>query len=312
MVTEGPSFMVTVFSLGGSGFQIEVIIYLVAILMATFCFFGALCHVVFRRDDVEGELFQLNRDFEDKLDEKCKEISSSTRETLTKLGLKEFRIKQGFKTLHKKAETFERELQKNLEDDMKSFEFVNKRLATIRKKIDKLQKSLEELAPLKNKVVVINDIHDSLQHVRRILEKVGSVPEPYLSSIYKLEVLEGRLLKKGTVKRLRSSGIVTLEDLLLKSPLEIASTKAMSENEAKELHSIIQLLMIPGIRYEDAVLLLKSGVNSKNELALQDVLSLGARVSRTADVYVEEGVITTDERPTLEEVGSWIRWAKTQ
>jgi len=126
--------MVTVLQLGGSGFQIEVIIYLVAILMATFCFFGALCHVVFRIDDVEGVLLQLTRDFEDKLDEKCKEISSSTRETLTKLGLKEFRIKQGFQTLRKKFEALERDLQKNLADDMKSFELVNKRLTTIRKK----------------------------------------------------------------------------------------------------------------------------------------------------------------------------------
>lgn len=311
MVVEGPHFMVTIFSIGGSGLQIEVIIYLVAILMATFCFFGALCHVVFKSNDFKEALSQLNQDFEDRLDEKCREISSSTRETLTKLGLKEFRIKQGFKTLQKKAETLESEFRKNLADDIKNFELVNKRLSTIRKKIEELQKSHEELTILKKKAVVIKDIDENLQHVRRILEKVGSAPEPYLSSIYKLEVLEGRLLKKGTVKQLRSSGIITLEDLLLKSPLEIASTKAMSENEAKELHSIVQLLMIPGIRYEDAVLLLKSGVNSKNELALQDVLSLGARVSKTADVYVEEGIITKGERPTLEEVASWIRWAKT-
>jgi hypothetical protein len=139
-----------------------------------------------------------------------------------------------------------------------------------------------------------------------------AIPEPYITSTDGISVLEGKLLKRGTVRRLKSGGIQTIEDLLLKSPLEIAMTKTMSESEAKNLQSVIQLLMVPGIQHEDAVLLMKSGVNSKQELALQDTFSLGARLSKTAELYVKEGKINENEKPTLEEIASWIKLAKMQ
>jgi len=129
----------------------------------------------------------------------------------------------------------------------------------------------------------------------------------------KVEEIErpgGSLLKQDTVQQLDQEGVKRVEDLLLKSPVEIAMTKAMSEAEAKDLQGIVQLLMVPGIQLEDAVLLLKSGISSKQELGMQESLSLGARMSKTAEMYVKEGKIRKRERPTLEEIDSWIKWAR--
>ena len=112
------------------------------------------------------------------------------------------------------------------------------------------------------------------------------------------------------MQQLKSVGLKKVEDLLLKSPIEIVLTKVMSENEAKSLQSILQLLMVPGVEHEDAMLLLKSGVGSKQELGLQDSFSLGARISKTAEHYIKEGKIKANDKPTLEEISSWIKWAK--
>ena len=60
------------------------------------------------------------------------------------------------------------------------------------------------------------------------------------------------------------------------------------------------------------MLLFKSGVSSKQELGLQDTFSLGARISKTAEHYIKEGKIKVNEKPTLEKISSWIKWAKIQ
>ena len=303
---EGVS-LVTFFS-----FSIDITIYFIATLTMAFFFIGVVCYVVFRGESLDLPLYQLSKDFEEKLNVKSEEIKNSTDEALTKLGLREFQLKESMKALQKKLGELDNKLENSIDRNEKSLGTTQKNLTKIERKIDKVQTAQKELPKLKKKLQTIETVEKDLKSIQEIVEKIDSVPEPYLTSTDKIKMLEGKLMKRGTIRQLQLSGVEKIEDLILKSPVEIALTKTMTENEAKSLQSVIKLLMIPGVQHDDAVLLLKSGVNSKQELALQDTFSLGARVSKTAELYIKEGKIKETEKPTLEEVASWIKWAKTQ
>ncbi|MCW3986057.1 MAG: DUF4332 domain-containing protein [Candidatus Bathyarchaeota archaeon] len=295
-----------------SSFSLEVTTYFIATLTTTFFFIGAVCYVVFRGESMELPLYQLSKDFEEQLDVKCEEIKTSTEEALAKLGLREFQLKESMKVLQKKFGELDNKLKESMETHEKILKATQKKLLKMEHKISKIQTAQKELPKLRKKLQAIEIVEKNLKSIKEIIAKFDSIPEPYITSTNEIRVLEGKILKPGTVRQLKLNGIKKIEDLLLKSPLEIALTKTMTEGEAKSLQSIMQLLMIPGVHHEDAVLLLKSGVNSKQELALQDTFSLGARVAKTVELYVKEGKIKEDEKPTLEEIASWIRLAKTQ
>lgn len=293
-------------------FSLEVTTYFIATLITTFFFIGAVCYAVFRGESLDLPLYQLSKDFEEQLDVKCEVIKNSTDEALTKLGLREFRSEESMKALHKKFGELDNKLKKSMGTHEKILKTTQKKLLGMEHKISQIQTTQKELPKLKKKLQAIEAIEEELKNIQEIMTKFNSIPEPCLTSTDGISVLEGKVLKRGTVRQLKLNGIEKIEDLLLESPVEIALTKTMTEGEAKSLQSIMQLLMVPGVQHEDAVLLLKSGVNSRQELALQDTFSLGARVAKTAELYVKDGKIKENEKPTLEEIALWIRLAKAQ
>jgi hypothetical protein len=287
----------------------EVTNYFAAALATSFFFIGAVCYVVFNSEPLELPLYKLTRDFEEKLEVKNEELMNSTDEALTKLGLRGFQLKGTMQDLQNKVEKIETRLKESDEKHEKILDTSQKKLVDMERKLESIQTVRNELSGLKKKLHVLAGVERDLKVIQGIVEKSDSA-KPYLRSTEDICILEGKILKPGTVNQLKQNGIEKIEDLLLKSPVEIGLTKVMSENEAKSLHCVLQFLMIPGIQHKDAVLLLKSGVNSRQELALQEALNLGARVSKTAELYVKEGKIKETEKPTLEEIASWIKLAK--
>lgn len=303
--TQGVT-VITLFS-----FPMEVTNYFAAALLTCFSFIGAICYVVFNNEPLELPLYRLTRDFEEKLEVKNEELMNSTDEALTKLGLRGFQLKDTLQALQNKVGKMETGLKESEEKHGKILDTSQKKLVAMERKLDGIQTIPNELSGLKKRLQILEGVERNLKVIQGIVEKSDSVSKPYLSSTEDICILEGKILKPGTVDQLKLNGIEKVEDLLLKSPVEIGLTKVMSENEAKSLHGVLQFLMIPGIQHKDAVLLLKSGVNSRQELALQDALNLGARVSKTAELYVKEGKIKESEKPTLEEIASWIKWVKS-
>jgi hypothetical protein len=284
--------------------------YFAGALLISFFFIGAVCYVVFNSEPLEMPLYRFSRDIEEKLDAKNEELLTSTDEALTKLGLKGFQTKESMQTLRDKVEGIEARLKESGEKHEKLHDISQKKLTDMERKLDGLQSVNKGLSSVEKRLQVLEGVERNLKDIQGIVERVDSAPKPFLNSTDDIGVLEGKILKSGTVKQLKLCGMPKIEDLLLKGPVEIAFSKAMSEGEAKSLQSVLQLLMIPGIEHEDAVLLLKSGVNSRQELALQEALSLGAKISKTAELYVKEGRIKECEKPSLEEIASWIRLAK--
>jgi hypothetical protein len=134
-------------------------------------------------------------------------------------------------------------------------------------------------------------------------------PKPQLASNCKVEDVRG--IGETTGKDLRAMGITNVGELLLTEPGVVAVRTGMSEKTVEKLQGRAQLGMIPGVKEKDLILLEEAGVTNRKELASEDSLELGRRINGIFKVYVAEGKMTEAEKPTIEEIDSWIKFAKT-
>jgi len=49
---------------------------------------------------------------------------------------------------------------------------------------------------------------------------------------------------------------------------------------------------------------------NRQDLAKQDPIDLGKRINVTYKVFVDEGKLAEGEKPTIEEIDSWIKFVK--
>jgi hypothetical protein len=110
-------------------------------------------------------------------------------------------------------------------------------------------------------------------------------------------------------EELRGLGITSVGEFLTANPAVIGERTRLSQENAENFQAMAQLLMVPGITEKDAELLVDAGIKSRKELADQDLIQLSSKVGSIAKVYVEQGKISEDEYPTIEEICSWIRMA---
>jgi hypothetical protein len=140
------------------------------------------------------------------------------------------------------------------------------------------------------------------------LEQAFVTPKPQLTSGSKPEDVRG--IGETTGNDLRRMGINNVGELLLMEPAVIAERTGMSEKVVEKLQGRAQLAMVPGVKERDLVLLEEVGVTNVKELAGQDSLDLGRRISNVFAASVEKGKIPPGEKPTVEEVQSWVKFAK--
>jgi predicted RecB family nuclease len=76
------------------------------------------------------------------------------------------------------------------------------------------------------------------------------------------------------------------------------------------LQAKAQLLMVPSLNLNDAELLVKVGITSRKELANQDPVQLCRTLVGIANVYVEQGKMSANKVPTIDDVWSWIKLAQ--
>lgn len=134
-------------------------------------------------------------------------------------------------------------------------------------------------------------------------------PKPQLSSQSSIEEVRG--IGESTGKDLRAIEITTVSDLVTADPALIAAKTGISEKTVEKLQGRAQLAMIPGIKEKDLLLLEEAGVTNRKELATQDPFDLGKKISLIVKAYVAEGKMTEEDKPTVEAIDSWIRFAKT-
>lgn len=152
---------------------------------------------------------------------------------------------------------------------------------------------------------------DEIAELKAKLERLEEFagPKPQLSSKNSIEDVRG--IGESTGKELRAIGITTVDDLVTADPALIAAKTGISEKTVEKLQGRAQLAMIPGIKDKDLLLLEEAGVTNRKELATQDPFELGKKISLIVKAYVAEGKMTADDKPTIEAIDSWIRFAKT-
>ena len=134
-------------------------------------------------------------------------------------------------------------------------------------------------------------------------------PKPQLTSQSNLEEVRG--IGESTANELREMGIMNVDELVLTDPKIIAEKTEISEKTVEKFQGRAQLAMVPGVSEKDIILLEGVEITNRKELANQDPIELGRKINVIFKVYLEEGKILEAEKPTIEEIDSWIKFVKT-
>ena len=134
-------------------------------------------------------------------------------------------------------------------------------------------------------------------------------PEPQLTSKSNPEKVRG--IGPTTMNELKEMGIITVGQLIMEDPQVIAEKTSTSQKTAQKLQGIAQLSMVPGVAEKDIILLEEAKITNRKELANQDPIELSKKINKVFKIQLEEGKIQETEKPTIEEIQSWIKNAKT-
>jgi hypothetical protein len=154
----------------------------------------------------------------------------------------------------------------------------------------------------------MGEIADIRSKVEKLEEGLAKMPKPQLTSQSAPEEVRG--IGPNTGNELREMGITNVGELILADAAVIAEKTGASEKMVEKLQGRAQLAMVPSVKEKDMILLEEAGVTNRKELANQDPLELGRKINGIFKVYVEEGKISEAEKPTIEEIYSWIKFAR--
>jgi predicted flap endonuclease-1-like 5' DNA nuclease len=141
------------------------------------------------------------------------------------------------------------------------------------------------------------------------LEEELATPKPELTSLSDTVDVKG--IGPTKANELKEMGIATVGEFILTDPQVIAQGTSTSLGVVEKLQARAQLSMVPGVKGKDLILLEELSITSRRQLANQDPIDLSKRINKLFNNLVEKGQISEDEKPTIEEITSWVKFAKT-
>jgi predicted RecB family nuclease len=174
-------------------------------------------------------------------------------------------------------------------------ESMRKYATRVRRSTKTLMKQTEEIENIKLKLTEI--------------ENELAKPKPELTSQSDIEEVKG--IGKTTGDELRAIGITNVGELIMTEANVVAEKTTTSEKVIEKLQGRAQLALVPGITEKDMILLEEVGIANRKDLADQDAIELGKKINVAFKSCVEEGRMASTEKPTIEQVDSWIKFAKT-
>lgn len=209
--------------------------------------------------------------------------------------------------LENRAEAIQKDLLSTTQATLRN---IRNEMRDIFEKQGKVMQEVERSS--QQSVIVLQRQRAELEDVKARLETLEiefTLPKPRLNSHKGPEEIKVVGPRFGI--ELRSIGITNVGELITADPLAIAEKTSISLETATRFQTRAQLLMIPGVNESAAELLEEVGIRSRRELANQDSIHLSRKIVEVAKAYVEEGKIMESETPTIEEVSSWIKYAKS-
>ncbi len=195
-------------------------------------------------------------------------------------------------TFDRKLADFKQEMTRRLGKMEKAVQWVEQ---GNKKNVTTVKKQMKEISSMKSKL--------------ERLEMKLVQPKPQLTSQSELKKVKG--IGTHLAKEMEGIGIINVGDLVLTDPLVIAEKTGSSQRTVEKLQGRAQLLMVPSIGEKDVTLLEELGITTRKKLADQDPINLGMKMNGILKAFVEKGKISEAEKPTIEEIDSWIKSAKS-
>ena len=134
-------------------------------------------------------------------------------------------------------------------------------------------------------------------------------PETLLTSQSNVEDVKGIGPNKGA--ELREIGITTAGDLIMADPRVLAEKLGSSDKTTEKLQGRAHLSMIPGLKEKDLLLLEEIDITDRKNLSSQDPMELSQKINAAFKAELAKGRVTELDRPTIEEIDSWVKFTKT-
>jgi predicted flap endonuclease-1-like 5' DNA nuclease len=143
----------------------------------------------------------------------------------------------------------------------------------------------------------------------RTIESTLILPQPKLTLESGTNDIKG--IGPRTAEELKSIGITNASQFITTDPAVIGEKTRLQTPYVEQLQEMVQLMMIPEIDDIDVELLQKAGVTTRKELATQDPFELNLKISEIVTAFIKDDKLTESEKPTLEKVTSWVRYARS-
>lgn len=303
VVNQGADTIVNPYILGSIVGNLSADMYLWICVITTFILLGITCILIYRKQPPDPEIVKMFLKVGGNLAalRKAQEASITGVVEQIEYGRK---VNQNF---FSKVNTDLEEKGKQTLDLLTSQKRMIKKARTdmisaIEKKAD--ENGQKMYADLKKERAELEEIKVRLERIEGCM-----VPaQAELKSLANPEDIKG--IGPSLGKELRGLGINSVGDFLTANPVVIGEKTRVSQEMAENLQSIGQLMMVPGVDSNEAEMLLEAGIKSRKELANQDLIQLCRKVCEIAKIYVDQGKISKEEYPTIEEISSWIRMAR--
>jgi predicted flap endonuclease-1-like 5' DNA nuclease len=310
-------------SLLGGDLRVET--YFWVSLTTTFVFLGLTCIVAYRRLPPDPEIVKMFVKVGGNLAALRKTQEATAKELSKELENNKTISEQLFEKANTNLENAKKEMLSTLGKQEKAIQKVRQDLvSTIETRVNETREeilgllkkhgtAIQEVGRLSEQsTATIEKQRAELEGIRTRLEQIEgglASPQPRLKSQDSPEEIRGIGPRLG--EELKAIGITNVGELIMVDPAIIDEKTRLSREMAERLQATAQLLMIPGIDEDDAELLLEAGVTSREKLAAQDLVSLSRKIGEITKIFIEEGKMSEDQKPTIEEISSWIRMAKS-
>ena len=324
LINEGAASIVNPYLISSIFGALSVEIYLWIFITITFLFLGLTCILIYRKQPPDPTIVTLLLKVGGNLAALRKAQEASTTEMADQMEYNRKVNQKFFSKVSSDLNEDKQEMLALLANQGKAVKKVRSDLiSTIETKANETGEKL--LADLKKqKAVILGVKHLSeegattlknqraeLEAIKFGLEKIegNMVPnQAKLKSLDNPEDIKG--IGPALGKELRRLGIASVGEFLTTDPVVIGEKTRVSQEMAENLQVTAQLMMIPGVDAGDAELLIESGIKSRKQLADNELIQLSRKVGALAKIYIDQGKISKDEYPTIEEISSWIKMAR--
>ena len=324
LINEGAGSIVKPYIIGSICGDLSVEAYLWISVTITFIFLGITCIIAYRKQPPKPEIVKMFLKVGGNLAALRKAQEASITEMADQM---EYERKVNHKFFGKVNSNFEETNKETLALLAEQRKTIKKArldmISTIEKKTDETGEKMS--ADLKKQGTVMIGVKrlseegaTALKKQRAELEdiklRLGRIEGNMVPTQAKLKSLDEAEDIKGIGpalgKELSGLGITSVGEFLTTDPVIIGEKTRVSQEMAENLQAMAQLMTIPGVDANDAEILMEAGIKSRRELADQDLIQLSRKVGEIAKIYVDQGKISKDEYPTIEEISSWIRMAR--